>query len=88
MASLTDTDPTAQAVLNQLLRKAPIWRKLELMGELNETARTLALGGLRERYPDASNAMLRRHLADLLLGPELAFRAYGAHTSSKETDDD
>lgn len=42
-----DTRPEAEAVLFELLRKAPAWRKLEMVGELNETVRTLALGGLR-----------------------------------------
>jgi hypothetical protein len=34
------------------------------------------LSGLRQRYPQATPEELRR-LADLLLGPELAARAYG-----------
>jgi hypothetical protein len=39
--------------------------------------RTLALAGLQQRYPEASPALLRRHLADLLLGPALAEQVYG-----------
>ena len=46
-----------------------------------EAARSLALAGLRERYPCESPERLRRclaeHLADLWLGPELAAKAYG-----------
>jgi len=38
---------------------------------------TLALSGLRQRHPQASEDELRRHLADLWLGPELAARVYG-----------
>jgi len=39
--------------------------------------RTLALAGLRERYPDDSPVQCRRRLADLILGPDLAARALG-----------
>ena len=74
-----DTSPDAERVLIELMRKAPPWRKLELVAQLNETVRLLALSGLRQRYPDATPEELRRHLADLLLGPELARRAYGPH---------
>lgn len=47
------------------------------MEDLNRTARLLALDGLRRRYPEAEPEELRRRLADLLLGPELATKAYG-----------
>ncbi len=43
----------------------------------NATARTLALVGLRERHPNDPESLLRRRLADLWLGPELAQKAYG-----------
>lgn len=74
---LSDTDPQAEAVLRELLRQAPAWRKLEMVGELNAAMRTMALAGLRQRHPQAGEAELRRRLADLLLGPKLAMRAYG-----------
>jgi hypothetical protein len=60
-----------------LLRKAPPRRKLELVGQLNETVRQLALAGLRLRHPKAGPAELRRRLAGMLLGEELATRVYG-----------
>ena len=72
-----DTRPEAEAVLIKLLRQAPPWRKLHMVGQLNQTVRTLALSGLRQRHPQASLQELRRRLADLLLGPELADRVYG-----------
>ena len=72
-----DTSPEAEAVLVRLWRETPAWRKWELMEDLNRTARLLALAGLRRRYPDDSPEQLRRRLADLLLGPELAAKAYG-----------
>jgi hypothetical protein len=73
-----DTHPDAAAVLISLLRQAPPWRKLQMVSELNQTVRTLALNGLRQRYPNASPQELDRRLADILLGSDLATRAYGS----------
>jgi hypothetical protein len=61
----------------QLLRKAPPWRKLAMIEDTNRAVRTLALAGLRLRHPEESYTSLRRRLADMMLGPELAKRAYG-----------
>jgi hypothetical protein len=72
-----DTHPEAEAVLLQLLRNAPSWQKFKMMSQLNASVRTVALSGLRERHPDAGEAELRRRLADMLLGPELAAKVYG-----------
>ncbi len=72
-----DTSSEAAQLQVQGLRQMPPWRKLALVGEMNQTVRTLALAGLRQRYPADTPAMRRRRLADLLLGPELAARAYG-----------
>ena len=76
-ALFPDTRPEAEAILIDLLRKAPTWRKLEMVGQLNEAVKTMMLIGLRERYPEDSPALLHRRMADLLLGPELAARVYG-----------
>jgi hypothetical protein len=59
------------------LRQMPSWRKMELTAEMGRTVQMLALAGLRQRYPGDTPAQRRRRLADLLLGPELAARAYG-----------
>ncbi len=76
-ALFPDTSPEAERVLIELLRAATVARKLEMLGEMNAAVRQLALEGLRGRHPEASEVELRRYLADLLLGPELAERAYG-----------
>lgn len=76
-ALFTDTRPEAECVQIALLRQAPPWRKLELMGQMYQTVLTLALCGLRQRHPQATPEILRRYLADLLLGPTLAARVYG-----------
>lgn len=78
MSSLfPDTQPAAEQILLQLLRQASPRRKLEMLGQMNEAARTLALSGLRQRHPGATSQELRRRLADLLLGPALAEKVYG-----------
>lgn len=78
MTSLySDTDPKAERVQIELLRRVPAWRKIQMVSQLNETVRTLALSGLRKRHPDASPQALRRLLADLMLGESLAEKVYG-----------
>jgi hypothetical protein len=72
-----DTTPEAERVLIEMMRRAPATRKLQMMGEMNAAARHLALQGLRARHPEATDAQLRRYLADLLLGSDLAARASG-----------
>ena len=74
-----DTTPEVEAFLFSYWRDAPAWEKLQRMVELNRSARLLAVAGIRRRYPDASDEEVRRHLADLLLGPELAARVYGPY---------
>ena len=72
-----DTSPEAERELIRLLQEASPARKIQMVEDANRTARMLALAGLRERYPLDSEARLRRRLADLLFGPELAEKAYG-----------
>jgi len=72
-----DTSPEAEKVLIELWRSAPPARKIAIVMSANRTARALAMTGLRQRHPGESPARLRRRLADLWLGPELAAKAYG-----------
>jgi hypothetical protein len=78
-----DTRPEAVEVQVAMLRQLPAWRKLEMVGQLNQMVQTLALSGLRQWRTEATPEELHRLLADLLLGPELAARAYGS-PSGKE----
>ncbi len=75
---LSDTHPKIRALQIELLRKVTPARKLEMMAELNASVRLLALSGLRSRYPHAKERELRRRLAGLLLGEELASKVYGS----------
>lgn len=72
-----DTTPEVEQLQLALLRQMPAWRKLQLAGGMNRMVRTLALQGLRRRYPAASAADLDRYLAEQRLGPVLAARVYG-----------
>ena len=78
-----DTPQDIERVYIELLRQMPPWRKLELVGAMNQTVRDLALAGLRQRYPQDTAAQIRRRLADLILGEELAARAYGPLTEDQ-----
>jgi hypothetical protein len=73
-----DTRPEAEAMLIRLLREAPSWRKLEMVDQLNQSVKLFVLTGLKERYPDENETQLRRRLASLLLGEDLARKAYGS----------
>jgi hypothetical protein len=78
MTSLyTDTHPKMEALQIQLWRQASPAQKMKMLAQLNASAQALALTGLRARCPQASEAELRRKLADLLLGEELARQVFG-----------
>ncbi|HFC09566.1 MAG TPA: hypothetical protein ENJ54_06925 [Chloroflexi bacterium] len=73
----SDTDPEVEALQIELWRQASPTHKMNMLAQLNVSARRLALAGLRARYPQASEAELRRRLAALLLGEDLAHEVYG-----------
>jgi len=83
-----DTSPEADALLFRPWRETPGWRKWEMMEALNRSARELALAGLRRRHPAATSEELRRRLATLLLGPELAAEVYGPGPTTTRRDHD
>ena len=79
----SDTHPKMEALQIQLLRQASPTRKMNMLAQLNASARLLALTGLRAQYPQASESELRRKLAGLLLGEELARKLYGETSHAK-----
>jgi hypothetical protein len=83
---LSDTHPEIARQQIEQLRQMPAWRKLALASDMTETIKSLALAGLRQRYPDEPPAHHHRRLADLLLGPDLALRAYGPLPASEQDD--
>ena len=66
-----------EALQIQAWRQASPTRKMNMLAQLNASARRLALTGLRAQYPQASEAELRLKLASLIYGDELAHKAYG-----------
>ena len=82
----SDTHPDIERLQVERLRQMPTWSKMALMAEMTESVRTLALAGLRQRYPTDTLAYRRRRLADLLLGPDLAARAYGPRPPPEKAD--
>ncbi len=79
----SDTNPEIAALQRKLLRQVGPARKLAMLGQMNQTVKTLAISGLRSRYPEDSPSMLRRRLADLVLGPALASLVYGPPVEEK-----
>jgi len=67
-----DTQPEMEALQIELWRQATPTEKMHMVAQLNRAVRTLAMAGLRQRHPGATEAELRRKLAELLLGEELA----------------
>lgn len=80
---LSDTSLEIEKLRIELIRQMPPWKRLYLAGQMIQTVRLLNLSGLRRRYPEASEAELKRRLADLWLGPEMATRVYGPLTDDK-----
>ncbi len=82
-ALFSDTHPKMEALQIQLWRQASPTRKMNMLAQLNSSARLLALTGLRSRFPNANEAELRFKLAVLLLGDELARKVLGETSHAK-----
>ncbi len=84
MGSLnSDTNPLMESLQTQYWRTASPTRKMQMVAELNNSARILACAGLKARNPQASESELNYYLAVLLLGEELAHKVYGEIVDEK-----
>jgi hypothetical protein len=72
-----DTSPEAETIQIDILRKAPVWKRLLIAGEMSEAVMLLSRLGVARRNPGASAAELRSLAAEAVLGSELAARVYG-----------
>ena len=72
-----DTDADADRVQMEIYRRMPPWKKIQLVEEANRMSRSLAMAGLRSRFPEATADELRRRFLGLWLGEELATEVYG-----------
>ncbi len=64
-------------MLVTLLRSAPVWKRLKMVGDLNQSLHALATADLRRCYPEATDKELKRRLAARLLDREDVIAAYG-----------
>ncbi|MGB2911359.1 MAG: hypothetical protein WBB55_12325 [Anaerolineales bacterium] len=87
-STITDTLPDAERLQIKLLRQAPSWQNLELMGQMFHTIKQLALFGLRQRFPSAAEEVLRHRLADQLLWKEPAEKIFVPLQLSEKSDSD
>ncbi len=67
-----DTTPEAEDLIFKLLDKRSPAERLQMVSQMNATVRTLAMSGLRERYPHDTDAQLRIRLVELLYGVDIA----------------
>ena len=56
---INDTSPQAQAILNDLLRSAPIWRKVQMIDELNQMVRSF---GTIARFGLTFHCQIRKYI--------------------------
>jgi 3-methyladenine DNA glycosylase AlkC len=71
-----DTTEDAEQRFFELLQKKTPAEKLQMVSRMNATVRALSMSGLRERYPDESELLLKRRLAEMLYGAEVAERIF------------
>jgi hypothetical protein len=72
-----DTTPEAEAELIELLRDAPVWKRLQMVDQIYETLRQLTIADLRRCYPRADETEISRRLAARVLSRAEVIAAYG-----------
>ena len=65
-----------QPALDDDLTALTSGKKFSIVDGLNETVKTLAVAGIRQRNPQATPQQIHRMLASLMLGEELARKVY------------
>jgi hypothetical protein len=73
----SDTSPAARKVLIDLWRKMPPEVKFRRVFEAYEFGKMLAMAGLRDRHPDASEERIWHLWAKQHLGGKLYEKVYG-----------
>lgn len=61
----------------ELLRQAPVWKRLQMVDQMHETLRLLTLADLRRCYPTAAEDEINRRLAARVLSRDEVIAAYG-----------
>jgi hypothetical protein len=71
-----DTHPKIEQMQIEIIRRMPLWKKIALLDDLNETVKAFNVIGIKQRHPDATPEKVHRLLSDLMLGAELAKKVY------------
>ena len=74
----SDTSAAAEAIQVRAWRAMAPADIARIIDELSSLTRALAIAGLRERYPNASESEVVARLAEITLGRDLARRVYRA----------
>jgi hypothetical protein len=74
---IPDTSGAALDRYHELLRSRAPHERLEQAMALNRTVRTMAVAGIRQRFPSASHDEIRIRLAVRLYGRDAARRMFG-----------
>ena len=72
----SDTHPKIEQIQIELIQRMTTWKKFAIVDGLNETVKTLAVSGIKQRHPNATPQQVHRMLADLMLGADLARKVY------------
>ncbi|HLG17309.1 MAG TPA: hypothetical protein VJH03_22870 [Blastocatellia bacterium] len=75
-SGVSDTDPDIERRLIEMIRATPDWVKFERIASMTATCRRLALIGLRDRYPQATEEELKLRLASLELDRETMIKVF------------
>ncbi len=85
-----DTSPEAEAFLFEELAKKSSADKVRMIGQASATMRKMAMIGLRQRNPDATERELKIKFIELLYGSalasEFAKRLTVSHNNESRTD--
>jgi hypothetical protein len=77
LPAISDTHPAAEKVQFDAFRAMSPEQKMNTLLGMIEAGHILAMAGLSMRFPQEGPELLRRRLASLLLGSELAQKVYG-----------
>lgn len=73
----SDTDPNIERMIIESTRRTPDWKKFEQVAAMTNACRELAMMGLKDRYPKATEEEVRRRFAAMVLDRELVIKLFG-----------
>ena len=76
-----DTSPEAEKILTELYRDMPVTKKVRLIFNAYNTARQLAMAGIKLSNPGATEKQIRRLWAKQHLGEKLYNEVYGSENN-------